>query len=152
ELSDTERRHIQHYVARVRLFMANINQRRQTLEKITRCIVELQRDFLDKGIRHLQPLTRARVAQELGMHESTVSRATAAKYVMLPTGEVIPFSNFFVANLSIKDVIKDMVEHETTPLTDQEIALMLSDQGIPVARRTVAKYREQLNILPSTLR
>jgi len=152
QLSEPERRHIQHYVARARLFMANINQRRQTLEKITRCIVELQRDFLDKGIRHLLPLTRARVAQELGMHESTVSRATAAKYVMLPTGEVIPFSNFFVANLSIKDVIKDMVEHETTPLTDQEIALMLSDQGIPVARRTVAKYREQLNILPSTLR
>lgn len=151
-LSETERRHIQHYVARARLFMANINQRRQTLEKITRCIIELQRDFLNMGIRHLQPLTRARVANELGMHESTVSRATAAKYCMLPTGEVIPFSNFFVANLSIKDVIKDLVEHESAPLTDQEIAKMLSDRGIPVARRTVAKYRDQLNILPSTLR
>ncbi len=151
-LSETERRHIQHYVARARLFMANINQRRQTLEKITRSIIELQRDFLDMGIRHLQPLTRARVAIELGMHESTVSRATAAKYCMLPTGEVIPFSNFFVANLSIKDVIKDLVEHESTPLTDQEIAKMLADRDIPVARRTVAKYRDQLNILPSTLR
>jgi RNA polymerase sigma-54 factor len=152
QLSETERRHIQHYVARARLFIANINQRRQTLEKITRSIVGLQCDFLDQGIRHLRPLTRARVAIELGMHESTVSRATAAKFVMLPTGAVIPFSNFFVANLSIKDVIKDLVEHEGAPLTDQEIAKLLSDRGIPVARRTVAKYREQLNILPSTLR
>ena len=152
QLSDDERKHIHHYVTRARLFIANINQRRQTLGKITRCIVDLQRDFLDQGIRHLRPLTRARVATELGMHESTVSRATASKYVMLPTGEVIPFSNFFVANLSIKDVIKDLVDHEATPLTDQELAKLLSDRNIPVARRTVAKYREQLGILPSTLR
>nr|MBF6591636.1 RNA polymerase sigma-54 factor [Ktedonobacterales bacterium] len=151
-LSEEERRHIQHYVTRARLFIANINQRRQTLGRITRCIVELQSDFLNHGVRALKPLTRAKVATELGMHESTVSRATAAKFVMLPSGEVIPFSNFFVANLSIKDVIKDMVEHEAAPLTDQELAKMLSERGIPVARRTVAKYREQLNILPSTLR
>ena len=65
---------------------------------------------------------------------------------------MIPFSNFFVANLSIKDVIKDLVEHETTPLTDQELADMLKARNIIVARRTVAKYREQLSILPSTLR
>src|SRR5260221_7390862 len=152
QLSEPERLHIQHYVARARLFMANIHQRRQTLEKITRCIVELQRDFLDKGIRHLVPLTRARVAQELGMHESTVSRATAVKYVMLPTGEVIPFSHFFVANLSIKDVIKDLISREQTPLTDQELANTLRELNIRVARRTVAKYREQLGILPSSLR
>ena len=86
------------------------------------------------------------------MHESTVSRATAAKYCMLPTGEVIPFSNFFVANLGIKDLIKDLIDRETTPLTDQEIADILSERAIEVARRTVAKYREQLGILPSTLR
>ncbi|HKD75100.1 MAG TPA: hypothetical protein VKB76_06370, partial [Ktedonobacterales bacterium] len=71
-ISEDERRHIQQYVTRARLFIANINQRRQTLGKITRCIVELQRDFLDKGVRHLKPLTRARVAGELDMHESTV--------------------------------------------------------------------------------
>ncbi len=76
-MSEDERRHIQQYVTRARLFIANINQRRQTLGKITRCIVDLQRDFLDKGVRHLKPLTRARVAAELDMHESTVSRATA---------------------------------------------------------------------------
>ncbi|HEV8191063.1 MAG TPA: RNA polymerase factor sigma-54 [Ktedonobacterales bacterium] len=151
-MSEDERRHIQQYVTRARLFIANINQRRQTLGKITRCIVDLQREFLDKGVRYLKPLTRARVAGELDMHESTVSRATAAKYVMLPNGEVIPFSNFFVANLSVKDVIKDLVDHERDPLTDQDLAQLLSDRGIPVARRTVAKYREQLGILPSTLR
>ncbi len=151
-LSEDDRRHIQQYVSRAKLFIANINQRRQTLSRITKCLVDLQRGFLDRGIRHLQPLTRARVAAELGMHESTVSRATAAKYVMLPSGEVIPFSHFFVANLSIKDVIKDLIGRELTPLTDQELANTLCDMGITVARRTVAKYREQLGILPSSLR
>jgi RNA polymerase sigma-54 factor len=151
-LSDNDRRHIQQYVSRAKLFIANINQRRQTLSRITKCLVELQRDYLDNGIRHLRPLTRARVASQLGMHESTVSRATAAKYVMLPSGEVIPFSNFFVANLSIKDVIKDLISRETTPLTDQELADTLGELEINVARRTVAKYREQLGILPSSLR
>ncbi len=151
-LTEDERRHIQQYVSRAKLFIANINQRRQTLYKITRCLVELQQDFLDQGIRYLRPLTRARVASELGMHESTVSRATAAKFVMLPSREVIPFSNFFVANLSVKDVIKDLIGHELTPLTDQELADMLGKRGIQVARRTVAKYREQLGILPSSLR
>lgn len=151
-LSDDERRHIQQYVSRAKLFISNIKQRRDTLAKITKHIVRLQRDFLDHGVRHLQPLTRARVAAELGMHESTVSRATAAKFVMLPTGEVIPFSNFFVANLGVKDLIKDLIDGEGNPLTDQELADMLRKRGIPVARRTVAKYREQLGILPSTLR
>ena len=151
-LSEGERQHIQHYVMRARLFIANINQRRQTLGRITRCVVEIQREFLENGVRALKPLTRAKVATMLDLHESTVSRATASKYVMLPTGEVIPFSNFFVANLSIKDVIKELVERETTPLTDQELADLLHQRDIQVARRTVAKYREQLSILPSTLR
>jgi RNA polymerase sigma-54 factor len=151
-LSEDDRRHIQQYVSRAKLFIANINQRRQTLSRITRCLVDMQRTFLDQGIRHLRPLTRARVAAELGMHESTVSRATAAKYVMLPSGEVIPFSHFFVANLSVKDVIKDLISREQTPLTDQELANTLRELNIRVARRTVAKYREQLGILPSSLR
>ena len=151
-MSDDDKRHIQQYVSRAKLFISNINQRRQTLGKITRHIVELQRDFLDNGIRALRPLTRAKVATDLGMHESTVSRATAAKFVMLPTGEVIPFSNFFVANLGIKDLIKNLIDEERNPLTDQELAAILGQHGIPVARRTVAKYREQLGILPSTLR
>jgi RNA polymerase sigma-54 factor len=92
------------------------------------------------------------VAAELGMHESTVSRATAAKYVMLPSGQVIPFSDFFTPSLSVKDVIKDLIEHETAPLTDEQIRDELAKRGLHIARRTVAKYRDQLKILPSSLR
>ena len=150
--SEEERKHIQQYVSRAKLFIANINQRRQTIQRITNTIVQEQKEFLDEGIRHLRPLTRAQVAARLGMHESTVSRATASKYVMLPDGRVIPFSDFFTASLSVKDVIKELIELEETPLTDQEIAERLGKVGIHVARRTVAKYREQLNILPSSLR
>lgn len=151
-LSPEEKRHIQQYVGRAKLFIANINQRRQTLYNITRCLVEKQRDFLEKGIRHLKPLSRAAIAAELGVHESTVSRATASKYVMIPSGEVIPFSHFFTPSLSVKDVIKELIEHEREPLTDAQIAERLRQRGINIARRTVAKYRMQLDILPSSLR
>lgn len=150
--TEDEKRHIQQYVQRAKLFIANINQRRQTLQKISECIVEEQREFLEQGIRHLKPFTRAAVAEKLGMHESTVSRATAAKYIMLPSDQVIPFSDFFTASLSVKDIIKEFIVKENRPLTDQEIADMLAKHNIVVARRTVAKYREQLGILRSSLR
>ena len=139
-------------MSRGRMFIANIQQRRQTMQKITDYLVMFQKDFLLHGIRHLRPLTRAMLAEQTGIHESTVSRATAGKYVMLPNGEVIPFSNFFTASLSVKDIIKDMISKEDRPLTDQEIATRLKDHGYSVARRTVAKYRDQLDILPSSLR
>lgn len=150
--SDDEKRHIKEYVSRAKLFIANINQRRQTLQKITEYIVDAQQDFLRQGIRRLRPLTRATVAAQLGIHESTVSRATANKYVMLPNRKVIPFADFFTASLSVMDVIKELIANESTPMTDQEIANELAKRQIPIARRTVAKYREQLNILPSSLR
>ena len=152
ELSTDDKRHVQQYVGRAKLFIANINQRRQTILNITKCLVGQQTDFLEKGIRHLKPLSRAAVAIELGIHESTVSRATASKYVMLPDGEVIPFSHFFTPSLSIKDVIKEMIEREEADLTDAQIAERLRERGIDIARRTVAKYRMQLDILPSSLR
>lgn len=152
QYSDEDRDHIQHYVSRAKMFIANINQRRQTMQKITNYLVEHQGEFLKHGVRHLKPLTRAMLAEQTGIHESTVSRATASKYVMLPNGEVIPFSNFFTASLSVKDIIKDMISAEDRPLTDQEIAVKLRDYGYNVARRTVAKYRDQLDILPSSLR
>lgn len=150
--TEDEKRHIKQYVSRAKLFIANINQRRQTLQKITEYIVEAQKEFLLRGVRHLKALTRAAVAYHLGMHESTVSRATASKYVMLPNRKVIPFSDFFTASLSVMDVIKELIASETSPLTDQEIADELARRGIVIARRTVAKYREQLGILPSSLR
>jgi RNA polymerase sigma-54 factor len=152
DLSSDEKRHVQQYVGRAKLFIANINQRRQTIHNITTCLVDKQREFLENGVRHLRPLSRAAVAVELGIHESTVSRATAAKYVMLPDGEVIPFSHFFTPSLSVKDIIKEMVEKEGRPLTDAQIAERLRERGIEIARRTVAKYRMQLDILPSSLR
>jgi RNA polymerase sigma-54 factor len=152
QVSDEEKEHIQHYASRAKMFISNINQRRQTMQKITNFLVEYQKDFLAEGVRHLKPLTRAMLAEQTGLHESTVSRAMAAKYVLLPTGEVIPFSNFFNASLSVKDVIKDVITRESQPLTDQEIASRLREYGYSVARRTVAKYRDQLDILPSSLR
>lgn len=150
--SDDDKRHIQQYVARTKLFLSNIKQRRETMAKIARTLVEYQEDFLRNGVRHLRPLTRAQVAEATGLHESTVSRATAGKFVMLPDRHVVPFSDFFTASLSIKDVIKEIIEREGRPMADREIVARLRDRGIRIARRTVAKYRTQLGILPSTLR
>jgi RNA polymerase sigma-54 factor len=151
-LSQDEREHVREYVSRARLFIANIAQRRQTMQKITECLVDCQADFLRHGVRHLKPLTRSTLAELVGLHESTVSRATASKYVLLPNGQVMPFHDFFKASLSVKDLITEMVATETEPLTDQEIATRLRERGYDVARRTVAKYRAQLRILPSSLR
>jgi len=152
QYSEGERKHIQQYVARARLFMSNVNQRRETMLKIAKVLVQVQEDFLRHGVRQLRPLTRAQVAEATGLHESTVSRVSAGKYVMLPNRHVIPFADFFTASLSIKDVIKEIIVREGRPLTDREIVTRLRDEGIRVARRTVAKYRSQLGILPSTLR
>lgn len=152
QYSEDERKHIQQYVSRAKLFMSNINQRRETMLKIAKVLVQVQEDFLRHGVRQLRPLTRAQVAEATGLHESTVSRATAGKYVMLPNRQVIAFADFFTASLSVKDVIKEIIVREGRPLTDREIVTRLRDEGIRVARRTVAKYRSQLGILPSTLR
>ncbi len=151
-LSDGERDHIRRYVNRSKLFISNINQRRETMRRITDCLIKVQEEFIRYGVRHLKPLTRAQIAQYLGIHESTVSRATADKYVMLPNKQVIPFSDFFSASLSAKDVIKEIITKEPRPMTDKEIVRRLNEQGIRVARRTVTKYRNQLGIMPSTFR
>lgn len=150
-----DRDHIRAYSSRARLFISNIQQRRDTLLKISSCIVNLQEAFLRGGVRELRPLTRAIVAQQVGVHESTVSRATSNKYVMLPNRKVIPFSDFFTPSLSVKDVIKEILidEHRAGQhLTDRKICDRLDDRGIRIARRTVAKYRAELGILPSTMR
>lgn len=154
-MSDDEKKHIQQYVSRARLFMSNVNQRRETMTKIAKCLLQCQEEFIRHGVRSLRPLTRAQVAEMTSLHESTVSRATAGKFVMLPNRQVIPFSDFFTASLSTRDVIKEIVTKEMQsgkPLTDREIVVRLKREGIRVARRTVAKYRSQMGILPSTLR
>ena len=154
-MSDDERQHIRQYVTRAKFFIDNINQRRQTIARITDVIVECQRDFLDKGVQSLRPLTRAEVGERIGMHESTVSRATAGKFVLLPSGQVVPFAMFFTASLGVKDVIKNIIDTEdrSRPYSDQEVVEKLrGEHGIILARRTVAKYREELQILPARLR
>lgn len=153
--SDSDKNHVRQYSSRAKLFIANVQQRRDTLLRISKCICELQENFLRGGVRELRPLTRAIVAQQVGVHESTVSRATADKYVMLPTRKVIPFSDFFTPSLSVKDVIKELIERENAKgemLTDRKICDLLLGEGIRIARRTVAKYRAELGILPSTMR
>jgi RNA polymerase sigma-54 factor len=150
--SSDERSHIRRYVSQARFFLFAIQQRRETLRRITVALLELQRDFVLHGVRELRPLTRGMVAERVGVHESTVSRATANKYIMLPNRRVLPFSTFFAASLSVKDVIKELIEQEDKVLTDEEICQRLHREGIRIARRTVAKYRAALGILPSTYR
>ncbi len=151
-LSEQEREHIRESVARARLFLHGVRQRGAMLQQVAQYVIEEQEDFLRYGVRELKPLTRAAVAQALGVHESTVSRATANKYVLLPERRVIPFSDFFTASLGVKDVIKELVNREEYPLTDDEICDKLKELGIQIARRTVAKYRGELGLLPSTMR
>jgi len=141
-----------------------IEQRRQTMLKVMNFIVDRQRDFFEKGIEHLKPLTLREVAEVINMHESTVSRVTNEKYVQTPRG-VLPLKFFFSSALatasgedasarSIRAKLQKMVAEEDTakPLTDQQIVHLFQEQGIQIARRTVAKYRDQLGILPARMR
>ncbi|MFQ3670669.1 MAG: RNA polymerase factor sigma-54 [Verrucomicrobiia bacterium] len=141
-----------------------IHQRQDTIRNILEEIVARQTDFLEGGISHLKPLTMNQVAQVVGVHETTVSRAIANKYVQTPWG-IFPIKFFFtsgyqtsggetLANTSVKDAIRDLIDRENPkkPLSDAEIVQIFKEQGIDIARRTVAKYRAELNILPSNLR
>ncbi len=150
--SASDRQHVKQYVSRAKLFMANIQQRRQTLQKVAQCIVDHQKEYLRHGIRFIQPLTRAEMATILGLHESTISRATASKYIMLPNRKVVALGTFFTASLSVMDVMREIVANEMSPMADMQIAEELSRRGIHIARRTVTKYRDKLAILPSSLR
>ena len=154
EATEQDKQHVRDYVGRAKFFIDNINRRRATIQRIAECLADRQRDYLLHGVQHLVPLTRAEVGDLIGMHESTVSRATADKFVMIPSGEVVPFSHFFTASLGVKDHIRKLIEAEQPrhPLSDQEVADHLAEQGIAIARRTVAKYRDELQILPARLR
>ncbi len=141
-----------------------IEQRRQTMLKVMNFIVDRQRDFFEKGVQHLKPLTLREVADHIEMHESTVSRVTNEKYVQTPRG-VYPLKFFFSSGLAtasgedisargVRDKIRTLVSHENPkkPLTDQKIVELLDVDGVRIARRTVAKYRDQLGILPARMR
>jgi len=148
--SAEERQHVRHYLIRAQQFLDNLIQRRETLKNITECIVREQYAFLERGILHLKPLTRLQVAARLGIHESTVGRAVAGKYVLLPSGEVVSFDLFFESALPAKRIIQRLVETEDPrrPLSDSALVQLLAERGFKLARRTVAKYREELHILP----
>ncbi|MBL0939723.1 MAG: RNA polymerase factor sigma-54 [Gemmatimonadaceae bacterium] len=141
-----------------------IEQRRQTMLKVMHYIVDRQKDFFEKGVQALRPLTLREVAEAVGMHESTVSRVTNEKFVQTPRG-VLPLKFFFSSGLStadgddvsargIKDQIEKLVSGEDpkNPLTDQAIVEILQETGVQIARRTVAKYRDQLGVLPARMR
>lgn len=138
--------------ARARLFVKSIEQRWRTLHELMVCLVDYQRDFLVRGESELKPLTRSQVAEMMGVHESTVSRAVAGKYVQLPCGEIVRLEKFFDSAAPIRRMIEDLVDQEAEPLSDGMIANRLSERGYDVARRTVAKYRNALGILPKSLR
>jgi len=141
-----------------------IEQRRQTMLKVMNYIVDRQRDFFEKGVQHLKPLTLREVAEVINMHESTVSRVTNEKFVQTPRG-VLPLKFFFSSGLSttagedvsargIKAQIEKLVADEDPkhPLTDQAIVNILKESGVQIARRTVAKYRDQLGVLSARMR
>jgi len=163
-LSKTERDYLRERMRSGKFLIDSIEQRQRTIERITREILKAQAPFFEHGVSQLQPLTMTQIAAIVGVHETTVSRAIANKYIKTPHG-VFEFKYFFtpgykaesgssVSNTSVKEMISDMVSVEDggTPLSDQELVGQLQSKGITIARRTVAKYREELGILPSNLR
>jgi RNA polymerase sigma-54 factor len=147
-----------------KFLIKSLHQRQQTILNIGKEIVKRQRDFMEKGVAFLKPMTMSQVADVVGVHETTVSRAVSAKYIETPQG-IFEMKFFFtaglqngtgegVSNTSVKDMVAEIFKAEDAarPLSDQEVVKMLGDKGINIARRTVAKYRGELNILPSNLR
>ena len=147
-----------------KFLIRSIHQRQQTISNIAHQIVSRQRDFFEHGTSQLKPMTMGEIAEAVGVHETTVSRAVSGKYMATPQG-VFEMKYFFtpgyqtatgesMSNTSVKEAILDLVKHEdgNAPLSDQEIVEILRARGIPIARRTVAKYRTELNILPSNMR
>ena len=158
------RDYIQERVRSGAFLIKSIHQRQQTIYKIATEIVRVQKEFLDQGISHLKPLTMSEVADAVGLHETTISRAVAGKHMQTPQG-TFEMKYFFtpglktgdgnvVSNKTVKDAIATLVadEHPGNPLSDQDILEILTERGIQIARRTVAKYRIALKIAPSHMR
>lgn len=158
------RKYIREKIAKSKFFIRSIDQRQDTIYRIACEIVRIQEDFLEEGISGLKPLTMRHIADILEMHETTISRACNGKYMATPQG-TLEFKYFFttgvaqadgriISNAAIKSALAAIIRTESKrrPLSDQRIAEELSKQGLDIARRTVAKYREQLKILPARLR
>ncbi len=158
------RNYIREKIRAGKFLIKSLHQRQTTILSIAKEIVHRQREFMEKGVAHLKPLTMVQIAEVVGVHETTVSRAVSGKYMQTPQG-LVEMKYFFTAgiqtasgdgmsNTSVKDMIAEIFKKEDTarPLSDQEVVKMLKERGIVIARRTVAKYRTELNILPSNLR
>lgn len=152
---EAERRHLRDYVHRGQMFLKALGDRVTVLRRVAECLVDEQRLFFEtEREEDLLPLTQARLASFLQVHESTVSRALAEKFVQLPSGSVLPLSFFFDRATSLRRLVANIVaaEDPSRPYSDQQIAEILGREGIVLARRTVMKYREELNILSSRQR
>ncbi|MGH2363078.1 MAG: RNA polymerase factor sigma-54 [Chloroflexota bacterium] len=154
DLPAGDRAYLVRCTSRAKFFIDCIQQRWATLRQITECMVQCQRDFLDRGVRYLKPLTRLEVACQVNLHESTVSRATASKFILLPDKRVVGFDDLFDGSLAVKDAMRELFEHEDgrRPMSDQQVCRELRERGMFIARRTVAKYRDAMRVLPSNLR
>jgi RNA polymerase sigma-54 factor len=161
---DEVRSYIRERIRSGKFFIQSIEQRQQTIRKIAEEIVKRQSEFFDHGPSHLKPMNMAQLAEVVGVHETTVSRAVAGKYMATPQG-VFEMRYFFttglatesgesMSNVSVKAALQELVKNENSakPLSDDAIVKKLNEQGIKLARRTVAKYRDELDILPSHLR
>ena len=140
------------YLERAALFVKCMRQRDNAMKRIVKLIVKRQPKFILGTDKDLIPMTRAELAIELELHESTISRAVANKTIALPNGRIIPLSTFFDRSLAIRAAVQTIIDDETTAMTDEQVAHRLVDHGYKVARRTVAKYRSMLGILPANLR
>lgn len=162
--SSTQNKYLQDRLQEARWFIKSLHSRNETLLKVARTIVDRQRGFFDHGPEAMKPLVLHDIAQTVEMHESTISRVTTNKYMLTPRG-IFELKYFFSSHVStvdggtcsataIRSLIKKLVENEipSKPISDSKIALLLEGQGINVARRTIAKYRESLNIPPSSQR
>jgi RNA polymerase sigma-54 factor len=130
--------------ARARSFIERLEGRWRTLQRIAEATVLFQEDFVRHGPARLRPLTRAQIARVEGLHESTVSRATKDKFVLLPSRELVPFGRFFQASAAPKEALRTILAGSERPRSDGQLAGALAELGFPVARRTVAKYRREL--------
>jgi RNA polymerase sigma-54 factor len=139
-------------IEQANLLIKCLAQRNQTIVRLMQVLAVIQRQFILAGDAHIKPFTRATIADELGVHESTVSRAVSAKSVQLPSGKIVPLSQFFDRSLHIRTALKKIVKDEPKPLSDTKLARLLAKQGYQVARRTVAKYRTMEGILPAHMR
>jgi RNA polymerase sigma-54 factor len=139
-------------IEKASLLIKCIQQRSNAMKLLLEKLVVIQKDYITGSDKDMVPLTRAKIAQELDLHESTISRAVSGKTIQLPNRKIVPLAIFFDRSLSIRTIIKEMIEEETNPLSDSEIKERLEEDGISIARRTVAKYRSMEGILPAHLR